>query len=83
MTRFEDFGGPWMQGSGQVVDRTNYVIAALLQQEFTRFRTGTLDNAIEEFADVHSDQSIEKYRERVIRHGPFDRAAPGQFRIVE
>lgn len=80
-TSVESLGGPWHPGSGKVAERTDLVIAALLQQEFDSFSTSTLDTAIEKIADVHSDQTVQKYRRLVIQNGPFSREGPGRFQM--
>lgn len=77
----ESLGGPWLEGSGQVARRTNLVIAALLQQDFSKFTVSTLETAIEEVADVHSDETIGKYKPRVVENGPFRQVGPGLWKI--
>jgi hypothetical protein len=69
----ESLGGPWMEGSGVVVRRTNKTIAALLQQDFERFGVDQLTDAIRAIANVESDDTVRKYRERVIDYGPFEK----------
>jgi hypothetical protein len=80
-TTISDLGGPWHPGGRKTSERVNKTIAALLQQEFDRFRTPTLDNAIEFGADVHSEKSIDKYRRLVLRYGPFEQKGPGTWKI--
>jgi len=77
----DDIGGPWHPGSGKVADRTDHAIAALLQQNFSKFPTDALDQGIEYGADVHSDGTIKKYRKLVTEHGPFERIGPGLWRV--
>lgn len=84
MTGKSTHDGPWMEGDGAIPRKTNATIKALLAQDFTKFKTDTLDDAIEYVADVHAEDTIKEYRERVIKHGPFEmNGSPGIYEVID
>lgn len=83
MSTCEAGGDGWHPGEGVVADRTDRVIESLLSQNLTKFRIRELDEAIYLAANVGSDPVVRKYRERVIRYGPFKAERPGVYRVTE
>lgn len=74
--------GEWMPGGGQVARKTNDTIEAILAQDVSKINTQSLNDAIEAVADVHSDETLKKYRKTVTKHGPFSLKTPGVW-VVE
>lgn len=65
----------WMQGSGQIVDRTNTTIAGLLdwadKTNVNTIKRRNIEDAIKSLTPVNGEDTVRKYVERVVDHGPF------------
>ena len=66
----------WMGGGGVVAERTNAVINTLVEsmneQGAYTVTMSALDDVIRKVADVGGEDTLEAYRRRVGRYGPFD-----------
>lgn len=66
--------GIWMEG-GVVAERTNVLInrliAAMHEQNAYRVDAEGLDMMIRKAVGVDGEDTLRKYRERVVEHGPF------------
>lgn len=76
----------WMDVDGTVAERTNTVIAGVLdwadKDDIGVIRRKNVEDAIEHLTPVGSEDTIRQYVERVIENGPFyPSRAPGQWVI--
>lgn len=68
----------WTPGSGPVAQRTDRCIKALLEwyhkaDHVSYIKRQNFKQVINEIGDIHSEDAVDQYVERMVKHGPFER----------
>jgi hypothetical protein len=76
----------WLGGSGAVARRTNRCIQALLEwhakrDDVSKLTRANIEDCVEEIADIHSEETVDRYVKRIVNHGPFERTDGSLYRV--
>lgn len=75
----------WMDQSGQIADRTNTIIAGLLdwadKSDVNAIKRRNIEDAITQLTPVNGEDTVNQYVRRVAKYGPFVSTGAALWRI--
>lgn len=80
--------GVWMENpNGKSELNTNWVINNIIRESYkknkSRLQKSDIERCINKYGSVHTPDLVDDYVQRIVKHGPFERIAPGVWKIKD